>query len=201
LVAKLPGSIGRDQSELEFQVALGTPLVAAHGWASPEVATARARAAELCEKLGDLEHLLPVLFGQAIYCINRGKTMDGLGLANRCWSLAKNRGDRIALLVAQRAMGSALLQLGRFAEAKAHLEQILPLHDPERDRALAAQYVVDPGVSGGSFFALALWILGYPEQALAARDKVFSSAPKLNHANSSAFACFFCRGPIERINW
>jgi predicted ATPase len=199
LLLKLPESVGRDQSELEFQVALGTPLVAAHGWASPEVATARARAAELCEKLGDPEHLLPVLFGQAIYCINRGKTMDGLGLANRCWSLAKNRGDRIALLVAHRAMGSALLQLGRFAEAKAHLEQILPLHDPERDRALASQYVVDPGVSGGSFFALALWILGYPEQALAVRDKVFSLAPKLNHANSSAFACFFAGAQLSEL--
>jgi predicted ATPase len=199
LLLKLPDSIERDQSELEFQVALGTPLVAAHGWASPEVATARARAAELCEKLGDPEHLLPVLFGQAIYCINRGKTLDGLGMANRCWSVAKNRGDRIALLVAHRAMGSALLQLGRFADAKAHLESILPLHDPERDRALASQYIVDPGVSGGSFFALALWILGYPEQALAVRDKVFSLAPRLNHANSSAFACFFAGAQLSEL--
>ncbi|MGX9431619.1 MULTISPECIES: adenylate/guanylate cyclase domain-containing protein [Bradyrhizobium] len=199
LLLKLPDSIERDQSELEFQVALGTPLVAAHGWASPEVATARARAAELCEKLGDPEHLLPVLFGQAIYCINRGKTLDGLGLANRCWSVAKNRGDRVALLVAHRAMGSALLQLGRFADAKAHLEPILPLHDPERDRALASQYVVDPGVSGGSFFALALWILGYPEQALAVRDEVFSLAPRLNHANSSAFAYFFAGAQLSEL--
>ncbi|MET4070715.1 class 3 adenylate cyclase/predicted ATPase [Bradyrhizobium sp. S3.2.6] len=199
LLLKLPDSIGRYQSELEFQVALGTPLVAAHGWASPEVATARARAAELCEKLGDPEHLLPVLFGQAIYCINRGKTLDGLGMANRCWSVAKNRGDRTALLVAHRAMGSALLQLGRFAEAKAHLEPILPLHDPERDRALASQYIVDPGVSGGSFLALALWILGYPEQALAVRDKIFSLAPRLNHANSSAFACFFAGAQLSEL--
>lgn len=199
LLLKLPETIARDQSELEFQVALGTPLVAAHGWASPEVATARARAAELCERLGDPEHLLPVLFGQAIYCINHGKTLDGLGMANRCWSLAKNSGDRIALLVAHRAMGSALLQLGRFADAKTHLEPILPLHDPERDRALASQYIVDPGVSGGAFFALALWVLGYPEQALAARDKVFGLAPKLNHANSSAFACFFAGAQLSEL--
>jgi class 3 adenylate cyclase/predicted ATPase len=199
LLLKLPDSIGRDQSELEFQVALGTPLVAVHGWASPEVATARASAVELCEKLGDPEHLLPVLFGQAIYCINHGKTLDGLGMANRCWSVAKNREDRIALLVAHRAMGSALLQLGRFADAKAHLEPILPLHDPERDRALASQYVVDPAVSGGSLFALALWILGYPEQALAVRDKIFSLAPRLNHANSSAFACFFAGAQLSEL--
>ncbi|MGY4400806.1 AAA family ATPase [Bradyrhizobium sp. USDA 3315] len=199
LLLKLPDTIGRDQSELEFQVALGTPLVAVHGWASPEVATARARAVELCEKLGDPAHLLPVLFGQAIYCINNGKTLDGLGMANRCWSLAKNSGDRIALLVAHRAMGSALLQLGRFADAKAHLEPILLLHDPERDRALASQYIVDPGVSGGAFFALSLWILGYPEQALAARDKVFCLAPRLNHANSSAFAYFFAGAQLSEL--
>ncbi|WP_027576477.1 adenylate/guanylate cyclase domain-containing protein [Bradyrhizobium sp. WSM1743] len=199
LLLKLPDSIERDQSELEFQVALGTPLVAAHGWASPEVATARARAAELCEKLGDPEHLLPVLFGQAIYCINRGKTLDGLGMADRCWSVAKNRGDRIALLVAHRAMGSALLQLGRFADAKAHLEPILRLHDPERDRALASQYVVDPAVSGGSFCALALWILGYPDKASTVRNEVFSLAPILNHANSSAFACFFAGAQLSEL--
>ncbi|WP_407179395.1 AAA family ATPase [Bradyrhizobium sp. STM 3562] len=199
LLLKLPGSIWRDQSELEFQVALGTPLVASHGWASPEVATARARAAELCEKLGDPEHLLPVLFGQAIYCLNRGKTLDGLAIANRCWSVAENRGDRVALLVAHRAMGSALLQMGRFADAKAHLEPILSLHDAERDGALASQYVVDPGVSGGSFFALTLWILGYPEQALAVRNKVFSLAPRLNHANSSAFAYFFAGAQLSEL--
>jgi predicted ATPase len=153
----------------------------------------------LCENLGDPEHLLPVLFGQAIYSINRGKTLDGLGMANRCWSVAKSREDRIALLVAHRAMGSALLQLGRFADAKAHLEPILSLHDPEQDRALAYEYVVDPGVSGGSFFALALWILGYPEQALAIRDKVLSLAPRLNHANSSAFACFFAGAQLSEL--
>jgi predicted ATPase len=59
--------------------------------------------------------------------------------------------------------------------------------------------VVDPAVSGGSFCALALWILGYPDKASTVRNEVFSLAPILNHANSSAFACFFAGAQMSEL--
>ena len=179
LLTTLPKSAERDRSELEFQLALGSPTVAVHGWASPDVAAVRDRSASLCEKLGDTEHLLPALYGQCVYCINSGKTRMALGLAERCRSLAKGNDDRVTRLIGHRAMGVALMQLGEFGPAKAQFEQILALYAPEQDRFLATQFVTDPCASGGAFLALDLWALGYPAQAIIARDQAFTTAAEL----------------------
>jgi hypothetical protein len=44
---------------------------------------------------------------------------------------------------------------------------VIVLCDPERHRPLTARYEgVDAGILNVSLAALALWVLGYPEQAL-----------------------------------
>ena len=53
-VAKLPESSERDRRELEIQRAMGSAMVAAHGFASPETGRAYERALELTEKIKDL---------------------------------------------------------------------------------------------------------------------------------------------------
>lgn len=199
LLTTLPESAERDRSELDFQLALGSPTVAVHGWASPEVAAARDRSASLCEKLGDTEHLLPALYGQCVYCINSGKTRMALGLAKRCRSLAKGNDDRVTRLIGHRAMGVALMQLGEFGPAKAQFEQILSRYDHERDHFLATQFVTDPCASGGAFLALDLWALGYPAQAIVARDRAFTTAAELNHANSNGFVWFFAGAQLSEL--
>ena len=55
LLAGLPASAERDRIELEFQLAIGTPLIALHGWGGEPVAVAYERAGTLCEGLGDDE--------------------------------------------------------------------------------------------------------------------------------------------------
>jgi predicted ATPase len=71
------------------------------------------------------------------------------------------------------------------------LEQVVSLYDPERDDALATQFTVDPRASGLGFLTLALWALGYPDQAVSAREQALKYAAELDHANTSGIVCFY----------
>jgi predicted ATPase len=133
MLMTLPDSRKKDQQELEFQLALGTPLVALHGYPSPLVGAARDRAIALCEQLGETERLLPSLYGRFAYYLTSGKIPKALEYAERCQSLAAQTGDPIAQLIAHRTMGFALLEMGEFEGARVHLEQVLALDNPEKD--------------------------------------------------------------------
>ncbi|GAG40855.1 unnamed protein product, partial [marine sediment metagenome] len=58
-----PPSTARSRQELQFQIALYTPLMSTTFWTSEESAQTFARARELCEELGETEELRRVLFG------------------------------------------------------------------------------------------------------------------------------------------
>jgi predicted ATPase len=72
---------------------------------------------------------------------------------------------------------------------------VLSLYDPERHRQLAFRYVQDPRVAALSGLSLALFALGYPEQARARSREARSVARQLAHLNTLAyallFACFY----------
>src|SRR5262249_39064695 len=62
-------------------------------------------------------------------------------------------------------LGFTLLQMGDPAAARSHVERDLSFHDAHRARIRAA-YILDPRVPLRAVGALALWLLGYPDQAL-----------------------------------
>ena len=113
MLMTLPDSRQKDRQELDFQLALGTPLAARHGYGNPLVGAARDRAIALCEKLGDTQRLLPSLYGQYAYCIASGRIPKALEYAERCQSMAARTGDRLTRLIAHRAMGASLARNGR----------------------------------------------------------------------------------------
>jgi predicted ATPase len=168
-----------------LQLAIGTPLIALSGWSGPQVAVAYERAVALSESLGDLERLIPALFGLASNRVVRGETRAAQHLAERCRSVADRRGYAADRLLAHRTMGAVLMQLGALREARSEFEQIAALYDPDRDRSLAARYITDPHASGLSFLSLVLWIQGYPEQARCTAREAFRRAVDLGHANTS----------------
>jgi predicted ATPase len=142
---------------------------------------------------------LPSLYGQFVYCLTSGKIPMALGYAERCQSLAAQTGDRLTRLIAHRAMGSALLELGEFEAARAQLAQLLALDNVEKDRALSAQYVTDPHASGLTFLALTLWALGHPDQAVTVREEAFKHAVDANHANTSGFVSIYAGAQLSAL--
>jgi class 3 adenylate cyclase/predicted ATPase len=199
MLASLPDSQDRDRQELEFQLALGTPLAARHGYGTPPVGSVRDRAIALCEKLGDTQHLLPSLYGQYAYCIASGRIPKALEYAERCQTLATRTGDRVTRLIAHRAMGASLAAMGEFEAARAQLELFLALENAEKDRSLSVNYVTDPHTSGLGFLALTLWVLGYPNKAVAAREKAFEHALEANHANTSGWVSVYAGAQLSAL--
>lgn len=197
MLMTLRDSTQKDQQELDFQLALGTPLAAQHGYGNPLVGAARDRAIALCEKLGDTQHLLPSLYGQYAYCIASGRIPKALEYSQRCQLLAAHTGDRVAQLIAHRAMGASLLEIGEFDAARAQLGQILAIDRAETDQALSVLYLADPHASGLAYLALSLWALGYPDQAVAARQKAIKHVLEANHANTSGIVGIYAGAQLS----
>lgn len=199
LLRTLPESEDRDRHELDFQITLGTPLVAVSGYSSPEVGAASERAILLSEKLDDVGHLFASLYAQFSYCNTTGNTYKALEFAERCRTLGIRQGDRAMQLMAHRGTGIVLYQLGKFALARKELEQSLALYDPERDRSLAARYITDPFASASALLALVEWISGFPDRAARMQAQALSYAAALNHVNTSGFAHFLAGAALEQL--
>jgi predicted ATPase len=105
--------------------------------------------------------------------------------------MAAQTGDRLTRLIAHRAMGASLLEMGEFNAARAQFEQILGIEKAEEDRSLTVLYVADPHATGIAYLALNLWVLGYPDQAVAARIKAFKHAVDANHANTTGIVSIY----------
>jgi len=63
-------------------------------------------------------------------------------------------------------MGQSLFWLGKLSAARAHLEQAITLDDPQRHPAAVYSGGRSPDWFARNLAALALWLLGYPDQAM-----------------------------------
>ncbi len=199
LLRTLPESEDRDRHELDFQITLGTPLVAVSGYSSPEVGAASERAILLSEKLDNVGHLFASLYAQFSYCNTTGSTYKALEFAERCQTLGIRQGDRVMQLMAHRGTGIVLYQLGKLGLARKELEQSLALYDPERDRSLAARYITDPFASALALLASVAWISGFPDRAAKMQIRALSCATELNHVNTIGFVHFLAGAALEQL--
>jgi class 3 adenylate cyclase/predicted ATPase len=188
-IAALPGTPALRREQIKLQVALITPLLHVKGYAAPETKAAAERArllieqAEACgEPPEDSLLLFSTLYGfwTANYVAFNGDVC--LDLALQFLALAEKRGATAPLLIAHRITGVSLLATGAIAEARAHLDQGIALYDPAEHRPLATRFGVDSGVSVLSYRSWTLWILGYPESALADVERALKDAREIGHA-------------------
>jgi predicted ATPase len=164
LLHTLPDTLERVQQELDVQLTLGIPLSATRGYAVPEVAHIYTRAQVLCQRMGETPQLIPALLGLWRFYMLRAELGKARDLAEQCLLLLQRVDDPTRLIVAHDALGETLVFLGEFAPARAHLERATALYDPQKRRSPRA--LTDPGISSRALLAGALWMLGYPEQAL-----------------------------------
>jgi predicted ATPase len=188
VLATLPDTTDRLQHELDLRVTLGPALIATKGYASPEVEQTFTRAWELCQRLGEPPQRFPVLYGLcALYYVG-GKPRQARDQAEQFLHLAQRQGDTAPLVVAHRVMGLPLYYMGEVAQAREHFAQGAALYDPQQHRTLAFRYVQDPGVGALVNDALALWILGYPDQALRRSQEACRLVEDLAHPHTLAYA-------------
>ena len=186
LLRPLPDTPERTQQELELQLALGSPLITTKGYAVPEVERVYTRALELCRQLGETPRLFWALTGLQLVYGARAELKPARELAEQCLSLAQNNHNPASLVQAHHRLGQILFFLGEFAQARGHLEEGIALYDPEQFRSL--RHASDPKVTCLSFAAIALWFLGYPDQAQQRSHDALTLAYELSHPYSLGFA-------------
>ena len=194
-IATLPSTPARRREQIKLQVALITPLIHVKGYAAPETKSAAERARLLIEQadvLGEPTEdpllLLSVLysFWTASYVAFNGDAMRNL--AAQFLSLAEKQGTTLPLVIGHRLMGHSLMLTGNIAEGRAHYDQSVALYDPTMHRPLATRFGQDAGVATLCFRSLALWLLGYPDAALADGKQALREARDIGQAVNLFFA-------------
>ena len=112
-------------------------------------------------------------------------------LAEQLMNRAQSRNDSTHLLLAHDALGSSSFEMGKLLLAREHKEAAIFLYDPARHGPLAARKSFDAKGYALSFLGMALWILGYPDQALKRANEAVEFCQALSHPLSMAGAEFF----------
>jgi predicted ATPase/class 3 adenylate cyclase len=186
LLKTQPDDVARQRQELELQTTLGSALMAARGYAAPEVEAAYRRARYLCEQLGEASQLFSVLRGLWGFHVVRADLQMAHELGEQCLALARRAPAPAALIWAHYQLGMTLFHLGELVPARDHFRQSLAVYDSEKRRAPRA--LQDPGVACLSYTAMVLALLGCPDQARHTSREAIALAEKLSHPFSLAYA-------------
>jgi predicted ATPase len=188
LLKTLPDTSERAQQELDLQIILGPALIATKGYAAREMEKAYARARDLCRQLGDPPQLFPVLRGLLHFHLNSGELQRARELGEQLLSLAQSQLDSAFLLEAHYTRALTLLSIGETVSSREHAEQGIALYDTPQHCVLTFRSWEDPGVGCLTFASLALWLLGYPDQALHRSREALALAQELAHPFSLTWA-------------
>jgi predicted ATPase len=188
LIQTLPDTPERAQRELMLQIALGPPLKGTKGFGAPEAEAVYARARELCRQLGDTPQLFSVLRGLRQVYLARAEHETARELSEQLLTLAQRLQDPGLLVEAHIALGNAALQRGELGPAREHGEQGIALYDPEKHSSYTSRGEYDPGVDCRCLAMSALWLLGYPDQALKRSQEALSFAQEVDHPLSLGLA-------------
>jgi class 3 adenylate cyclase/predicted ATPase len=194
-IATLPSTPALRREEIKLQVAVITPLMHIKGQTAPETKAALERARLLmqhAEALGEAAEdpllIFSVLYGfwVANYTAFNGDVLREL--AAQFLKLAERHGTSGPLAIGHRVMGNSLLAYGDIAEGRAHLDRALALYDPAEHRRLATRFGQDAGMAILCHRALALWMLGYPNEALVDAEHALKDAREIDQAATLMYA-------------
>jgi class 3 adenylate cyclase/predicted ATPase len=194
-IAALPGSRALRREQITLQVALLNTLMWVRGAGALETRTATERASLLIEQaraLGEAPEdpllLFSVLysFWLANFAAFNGDTVRDLSA--QFLALAEKQGERVPLMIAHRITGASLLLTGNIAAARMHFERAIALYDPSEDRPLATRFNQDTRVISLSWLSLAMWLLGYPDAALAISERALHDAREVGQPASLIYA-------------
>jgi predicted ATPase len=102
--------------------------------------------------------------------------------------LAQHADDPALAVIAHYALGSTSLWRGALPAARQHLAEAIAHHTPDQRHLMVFRIGQDPGVACRICAAMTLWLLGYPDQALARLHEALTLAHTLRHPFSLAYA-------------
>ena len=188
-IATLPATPALRREQIKLQVALVNALMLVKGYAAPEPKAAIEQARSFIERaevLGEAPEdpllLFSVLYGfwAASFVMFKGDA--SCDLAAQFLTLAEKQRASVPLMVGHRLMGTSLVYAGDVAGGRTHLDHAIKLYDPAEHRAFTTRFGPELRVTILSQRSIALWLLGYPEAALADLEQTLSYARESGQA-------------------
>jgi predicted ATPase len=114
-------------------------------------------------------------------------------LAAQFLTLAEMQGSAVWRLVGQNLMGTSLLHTGHIAQSRVHFDEGAKLYDPvtfgdDLNRSEHAPLRHAAPISTLIYRSWAMWMLGYPEAAIADIARALSDAREADHAATMMYA-------------
>ncbi len=186
-----PDSPQRAQQELTLHLLMGELLMGAKGIAAPDAGEVYAQAHTLCQQLGEPPELCRVLYGLYQSHVGQGRVRAAGEVSQQLLAMAEVQPAMNGLLEGHLAVGGAAFFRGDFVAARAHLEQCRSLADalPFPTSPFRGGFVT--GVEPLVWLELALWALGYADQAQQRCQEALAWARQVDHPPSLWVAqCF-----------
>ena len=180
-LSKLRPSKTRDRIELSLRTALGPAVVAQRGWGEAEVNQVLEPAWRLAQSLQQHTAYLPILNALAVHYMCMGRLEQSLRWADRLLEAGTELDDNRLKVVGYRAASASQFWLGEFQQARGSGDKVHELYDPERHWDLVSLTNTDPFTGEGIYRGQYLWMMGYPDQALAAYQAAEANARRRGH--------------------
>ncbi len=168
---------------------LGPALMNTLGSGSPEVGETYRRGAALAERVGTAEQKFTAVWGLWLHHQMSGQFEAARRCADEVVAIGRELADSTYLLQGHHAAWTTESYMGNHAKALHHADQGIALYEVERHRHGMAMYGDhDAGVCARAHRGYQCWLLGYPDQAVAAVQASLELAETLGHPSSLAFA-------------
>ena len=186
----LPESSARDKQEIELQLCLGLCLFTSKG--AVAALPAYTRAHELVDIHGNSRQRFEAIYGVWQCNAVGGGIVAARPFSQRLLRMTESEHDAGLRLQAHHSGWTTLVMLGELSKGREHADIGRQLYDPEKHRAHRLVYGGhDPGVCARYIGALAEWLLGYPEQALASIAELLALADRVAHPFTSMVALHY----------
>ena len=189
----------RNKSELLLQTSLGNSLRAIKGWSTDSVKHAYTRALQLCKESGrgELdEHAFAAVFGLWTWNFLRPPLSEAQALAEQLLNIAEKLDQSVYKVLAHEALGFTLFADGKFAAAHTELERSISMCEDSAAAAYLDLSAQDPRVHVRLYDGMALWFLGYPDQAL----RICAEARRYADASRNPFSEAIARAISLRVH-
>jgi class 3 adenylate cyclase/predicted ATPase len=191
MAASVGTSLGQ---RLKLQTSYAQATMLSRGFGSEESKTAFTRARELATQT-NADERFDTYYGLWIGSFLRGELQSARESAEAFLHEAISAGRITEAAVAHRNLGLTCLVQGDSAEARANLEEVLRIHDPERDREVKFRFASDNAVSATVYLGLLEWLLGNLGQGKELVERAVKLAVESNHpptlANAHAYRSTF----------
>jgi tetratricopeptide (TPR) repeat protein len=183
---EVKSSAAARERRLKLQTDYGLAVAWSKGFAAEETKAAFARAAELSAGTGNLDQRFTSLYGQWITSLVRGELGTARDVAETFRYEAESAARMPETVAALRYLGLTCLCQGHFVEARTHLEEVLRIYDPGRDREANFRFGTDSLASATIYLAQAYWQLGDFRRARELSDEAIARAVESAHDASLA---------------